>query len=138
MEYAGDIDVIKTWDRLGRETDAVLIDVRTAPEWNYVGLPDLSNLDKEVICSEWQSYPAMDRNSDFEAQVAQAGVSRDVPIFLLCRSGVRSKHAAILLTAAGYQHCYNVAGGFEGDKDDSGHRGKSNSWKFGGLPWKQG
>ena len=71
-------------------------------------------------------------------EIEQAGIAKDAPIFLLCRSGVRSKHAAILLTGLGYQHCYNVSGGFEGDKDDSGHRGKTGGWKFAGLPWKQG
>ncbi|MBT4488466.1 MAG: rhodanese-like domain-containing protein, partial [Rhodospirillaceae bacterium] len=116
MDYAGDIDVTETWDRLGREPDAVLIDVRTVPEWNFVGLPDLSGIGKETICSEWQSFPSMDRNADFEAAVNQAGVAKDAAIFLLCRSGVRSRNAAILLTELGYQNCYNVAGGFEGDK----------------------
>ena len=138
MEYAGDIDCTEAWDRLGRENGAVLIDVRTAPEWNYVGLPDLSSVNGEAHCFEWQSFPAMDRNENFAAEIAQAGIPKDALVFLLCRSGVRSKHAAILLTSLGYLHCYNVAGGFEGDKDDSGHRGNSGGWKHAGLPWKQG
>ena len=138
MEYAGDLSVMKTWDRLVREPTAVLIDVRTAPEWNYVGLPDLSSLDKQVICSEWQFYPGMEQNPGFAAEVEQAGVAKDTPIFLICRSGARSKHAAVLLTGLGYQHCYNVTGGFEGDKDAHGHRGNTGSWKHSGLPWTQG
>ena len=108
------------------------------PEWNFVGLPDLSGIGKETICSEWQSFPSMDRNADFEAAVNQAGVAKDAAIFLLCRSGVRSRNAAILLTELGYQNCYNVAGGFEGDKDDGGHRGNVGGWKYAGLPWRQG
>ena len=137
-DYAGDIDVNEAWDRLWNDPDSVLIDVRTKPEWNYVGLPDLSTVNREVLCCEWQVFPAMDRNADFAAEIEQAGIAKDAPIFLLCRSGVRSKHAAILLTSQGYQRCYNVAGGFEGDKDESGHRGKTGGWKFAGLPWKQG
>ena len=137
-EYAGDVDVTETWNRLWEEAEAVLIDVRTAPEWNFVGLPDLSTVNKEVLCAEWQSYPSMARNPDFEAEVNRAGIAKDAPIFLLCRSGVRSRHAAILLTGLGYRHCYNVEGGFEGDKDAGGHRGQAAGWKYAGLPWRQG
>jgi rhodanese-related sulfurtransferase len=56
----------------------------------------------------------------------------------LCRSGVRSRDAAIAMTAAGFKACYNVASGFEGDKDAAGHRGTVSGWKVDGLPWMQG
>ena len=135
--YAGDVDAKETWSRLCTVPDAVLIDVRTAPEWNYVGLPDLSKAGKEALCCEWQSFPTMCKNPHFAAEVSQASIAKDAPIYLLCRSGVRSKNAAILLTGLGYQRCYNVAGGFEGDKDASGHRGKTGGWKYAGLPWIQ-
>ncbi len=137
-EYAGDVDATEAWNSLWNDAEAVLIDVRTAAEWNFVGLPELSTVNKEVLCAEWQTYPSMDRNANFEAEVNQAGIAKDAPIFLLCRSGVRSRHAAILLTGLGYQRCYNVTGGFEGDKDDGGHRGQAGGWKFSGLPWRQG
>ena len=138
MEYAGDLDVTEVWNRLWNEPNSVLVDVHSAAEWNYVGLPDLSSLKRDVVCSEWQSYPGMARNEGFLAEIEEAGIAKDAVIFLLCRSGVRSKNAAILLTAAGYQNCFNVAGGFEGDKDESDHRGKIGGWKFAGLPWSQG
>jgi len=138
MEYAGDLDVTEVWNRLWNEPSAVLVDVRTAAEWNYVGLPDLSSVNREVLCKEWQSYPGMDQNEEFLAEIEGIGIPKDATIFLLCRSGVRSKNAAILLTAAGFETCFNVTAGFEGDKDDSGHRGKINGWKHAGLPWGQG
>jgi rhodanese-related sulfurtransferase len=56
---------------------------------------------------------------------------------LICRSGVRSRDAAIALTRAGYGPCYNVADGFEGPKDEAGHRGARGGWKAAGLPWTQ-
>ena len=138
MEYAGDVDVTETWRRLSEDTDAVLIDVRTTAEWNFVGLPDLSGLDRRVLRNEWKVLPSMELNPDFQAAVEQSGVAKEAAIFLICRSGQRSRDAAILLTASGYQNCYNVAGGFERDKDTVGHRGTVGGWKFAGLPWVQG
>ena len=138
MDYAGDIEVTEVWRRLSVDTNAVLIDVRTQAEWNYVGLPDLSSLSKEVLRIEWQFFPGSGRNTDFQAQVEGSEITKDAAIYLLCRSGVRSKNAAILLTSADFKTCYNVADGFEGDKSQSGHRGTVGGWKFSGLPWVQG
>ena len=66
------------------------------------------------------------------------GVRPDQTVLILCRSGQRSRAAAIALTARGYGRCYNVSEGFEGDKDGAGHRGTVGGWKIGGLPWTQG
>jgi len=59
-------------------------------------------------------------------------------VLFLCRSGARSRAAAMAATAAGYARAYNVAEGFEGDLDAEGHRGRVNGWKVAGLPWRQG
>ena len=42
--YAGDVSPNTAWKILSENKDAVLIDVRTRAEWNYVGLPDLATL----------------------------------------------------------------------------------------------
>jgi rhodanese-related sulfurtransferase len=138
MDYAGDVDVTEAWRRLSEDPEAVLIDVRTTAEWNFVGLPDLSPLEKQVLQSEWKSFPSMALNPDFLAEVEQADIDKNAAVLLLCRSGQRSRDAAIRLTAAGYKNCYNVAGGFEGDKNAAGHRGTVGGWQFAGLPWIQG
>ncbi|NBQ57800.1 MAG: hypothetical protein EBU32_05315 [Opitutaceae bacterium] len=39
--YAGDVAPAMAWKILGDLNGAVLVDVRTRPEWSYVGLPDL-------------------------------------------------------------------------------------------------
>jgi rhodanese-related sulfurtransferase len=66
-----------------------------------------------------------------------SGLEADQPIYLLCRSGQRSRAAAIALTAQGFEHCYNVAGGFEGNPNGGGHRGTDGGWKVDALPWGQ-
>ena len=135
--YAGDLAPKQTWEMLAENPKARLVDVRTDAEFAYVGNPDLSGLGKEVIRVYWQVFPDMDVNPDFVNQVAAGGIGKDTPLLFICRSGVRSRYAAEAMTAAGFQECYNVAGGFEGDPDDQGHRGTVNGWKVNGLPWRQ-
>lgn len=137
MSYAGDITPDQAWDDLRANPKAVLVDVRTRPEWAFVGVPDLSSTGKEPVLISWQVYPEMQRNPGFESDLERLGLDRDAPVYFLCRSGVRSKAAAIAMTAAGYRACYNVAGGFEGDPDGARHRGGVNGWKASGLPWIQ-
>jgi rhodanese-related sulfurtransferase len=136
--YAGDVDPKKAWDILAQDPKAVLIDVRTRPEWNFVGAPDLSSIGKQAAFIEWQAYPDLQLNPRFAAEVETNGVPKDAPILLLCRSGARSKSAAIALTKLGYKTCYNISDGFEGPKDTTGHRGGAAGWKALGLPWQQG
>jgi rhodanese-related sulfurtransferase len=71
------------------------------------------------------------------ARVAELGGSEASKLYFLCRSGVRSMASAAALTAAGFQHCYNVLDGFEGPPDDEGHRGTTAGWKAADLPWAQ-
>ncbi len=136
--YAGDIVPSEAWRILEQDPKAVLVDVRTDAEWAYVGLPDLSALGKRILCVSWQVFPAMAVNPDFAEEVASQGVAKDQPLLFICRSGVRSRHAAVALTALGYERCYNVAQGFEGDCDEGRHRGTVGGWKAAGLPWVQG
>jgi rhodanese-related sulfurtransferase len=137
--YAGDLSPQDAWALLRSDPRAQLIDCRTEAEWSFVGVPDASSVGRTVHCVEWQSFPSMAQNAAFVNQVEQAiaGVSQDTPLLLLCRSGARSRAAAIALTAAGHTRAYNVATGFEGDVDPNRHRGQQNGWKAAGLPWKQ-
>ena len=140
-EYAGDLATDAAWTLLKDNPQAQLVDVRTMAEWSFVGVPDLSGIGREVHCVEWQSYPLMAINADFVSQTSealrQAGAAAETPVLFLCRSGARSRAAAVAMTRAGFHHAYNIAGGFEGDMDQDRHRGNRNGWKATGLPWKQ-
>jgi rhodanese-related sulfurtransferase len=133
-----EISARDAWALLEREPKAVLVDVRTEPEWNYVGLPDLGPLGKQPVRLAWQVYPQMQVDPGFADRLAAAGVTQDHHLLFLCRSGVRSKAAAQLMIERGFQHCYNVTNGFEGPHDGSKHRGTVSGWKHDGLPWTQG
>ena len=132
--YKGDLLPREVYERIQASDNTVLIDVRTDAEWAFVGIPAVDGL----MRVSWQQFPTMDRNAEFVAEVEGAGVPKDAEIFLICRSGQRSAAAAAALTQAGFENCYNVAEGFEGDKDAAGHRGSVGGWKHAGLPWIQG
>lgn len=138
--YAGDIDAGQAWALLEAESSAVLVDVRTTGEWTYVGVPDLSGLGKKPVLIEWQVFPAMQINSGFTDELTARIGDRDKgrALLFLCRSGVRSKVAAMAMTTCDYTRCYNISNGFEGPLDQQGHRGGVAGWKAEHLPWVQG
>ncbi|UVE96635.1 rhodanese-like domain-containing protein [Dietzia sp. B32] len=135
-DYAGDLSPSQAWDLLASDPDAVLVDVRTSAEWQWVGGADLSELGKRTLGIEWMT-SAGQPNERFVEHLGEAGVDTQAPVLFLCRSGGRSAAAASLATAAGYRTAYNVAEGFEGDPDAAGHRGTVNGWKVAGLAWRQ-
>jgi len=140
-DYAGDITVQQAWNMLEQNDNAVLVDCRTTAEWSFVGVPELSSIGKKPVLIEWQTFPSMDKNDSFteqlESDLNALGATKDTPVLFLCRSGQRSRSAAIALTARGFSACHNVAGGFEGDINQDRHRGQLNGWKQNGLPWVQ-
>ncbi|MBD8507411.1 rhodanese-like domain-containing protein [Hoyosella sp. G463] len=136
MSYAGDISPEQAWQMLENDSEAVLVDVRTQAEWNYVGVPDISSLGKRTVFVEWVGFPTGARNADFLNDLAAAGIKPGQPLVFLCRSGQRSIGSAQLATSAGLGPAYNVLDGFEGAIDDQGHRGHR-GWRALGLPWRQ-
>ncbi len=101
-DYAGDLSAEEAWALLKSDPKARLVDVRTTAEWNFVGLPDLSSLGRDVGLVEWQMFPTMQPNPDFVAATeAATGADKTAPVLFLCRSGARSRSAAIALTRRG-------------------------------------
>ncbi|MGV0836321.1 rhodanese-like domain-containing protein [Mycolicibacterium thermoresistibile] len=136
MSYAGDITPEQAYKLLSDDPAAVLVDVRTEAEWRFVGVPDLSELQRPTLFIEWVHVDGS-LNQDFVEELKSAGVQPgERPVVFLCRSGNRSIGAARAATAAGIGPSYNVLDGFEGNLDEHGHRGTT-GWKAVGLPWKQ-
>ena len=134
--YAGDIDPQAAWNLLAENPNAILVDVRTDAEWNWVGVPDTSSIGRAPVLAQWNT--ASGRNPDFLNELKAAGVQpgTERPVLFLCRSGARSISAAQAATAAGITPSYNITDGFEGPLDAAGHRGSA-GWRAIGLPWKQ-
>lgn len=136
-----DVSPRETWTRLEADGASILVDVRTRAEWVLVGLPDLAEIGKQVAKIEWQSFPEGRVDPGFAdrlaAELEAAGVAKETELFFICRSGARSKAAALAMTEKGFTRCHNVADGFEGPPDGNRQRGRVAGWKASGLPWVQ-
>ena len=127
--YAGDVSprLACQWWQSG---DAVLIDVRTDAEREWVGFVP------GAVPLAWKQWPGMALNAGFDEGL-RAAVPAGKKAVMLCRSGVRSIAAAKRATELGLE-AYNILEGFEGDPDENAQRGRKGGWRFAGLPWRQG
>lgn len=131
LAYSGALLPAEAWALRQALPDSVIVDVRSAAEWQFVGVIP------EAVRVELRTFPGMVPNAQFVVQL-EAQVAKDATVLFICRSGARSDEAAKLATAAGYRDVYNILEGFEGDRDAAQQRGNVNGWKAAGLPWIQG
>ena len=130
------------------EKHTFIVDVRTRPEYNFVGHPTGAyHIPSELWTGEMiekegkKSYKLVD-NPDFTKDLlARFNPETDILIFM-CRSGKRSCQATEKAIKAGFkpEKIFNMLGGFEGDKVEcqvSAFKGqrKLGGWKNEGLPW---
>lgn len=74
-------------------SDAVLLDVRTADEYREGHIPGSVNVPLQSI-----------------DQVAAAVKNKNIPLFVYCHSGSRSRHATSTLQRMGYTKVNNIGG----------------------------
>jgi rhodanese-related sulfurtransferase len=128
LGYAGDVTPEQS-QRWAERAEAVLIDVRTDAEREWVGyVPG-------AVPLAWKQWPGMEVNAKFDDEL-RAAVPAGGKVMFLCRSGVRSIAAAKRATELGLE-AYNILEGFEGAPDAEGHRNTTGGWRVRGLPWKQ-
>jgi rhodanese-related sulfurtransferase len=127
----------------------LFIDVRSRAEAMLLGMPTLADhlvplLDFSASW-EWsadqgeylqQANPRFVQ--DVEQRLTKAGLTKNDPVILLCRSGTRSNSAAGLLSLYGFKKAYTVIDGYEGDLASRGPQAGQrsvNGWKNAQLPW---
>ena len=131
LPYAGAVTPQEAYALL-QQPNVKLVDVRTHAEHDWVGLVAIPAERHAAV--QWNVYPGGTPNPEFLAQL-QAAAKPDEVLLFLCRSGMRSRHAAKLATENGYANCFDILEGFEGDKDSEGHRKTVGGWCKAGLPW---
>ena len=130
--YAGAVTPEEAFALLTADPQVKLIDVRTQAERDWIGRVDVPESQHYPV--QWTLYPGGAKNPEFMQQLAACARPDDVLLFL-CRSGVRSRYAAQTATEQGYTNCFDILEGFEGDRDDAGHRKSIGGWCHAGLPW---
>jgi rhodanese-related sulfurtransferase len=130
--YAGAVTPQEAFALLQADSGVKLVDVRTNAERDWVGRPAIPEAQHGAV--QWTLYPGGAPNPDFATQLQQTADKEDVVLFL-CRSGVRSRHAARVATELGYVDAFDILEGFEGDRDSDGHRKTVGGWCKAGLPW---
>lgn len=137
-DHVQTISAQDAWQICQQDPRALLIDVRSSMEYLFVGHP------KGAVHVPWIDEPEWVINEHFVVDIRKLALgglhdegSGDVPIILICRSGVRSAEAGKVLIDAGMANVYNIDEGFEGKLDEDHHRSSVGGWRYHGLPWEQ-
>ena len=98
---------------LKAEESSRLIDVRTSHEWQNDGYADLKSIGKKVHLISLTN-DDHSTSINFIKQINDLGIKPENKIFFVCRSGIRSLHAANLLSEDFItKEIFNVEGGME-------------------------
>lgn len=89
------IDVHELKNRLAKNSELLVIDVREAHEWQEGHLPSARHVPKDEL----------------SRHMASITTDKQQPIYLYCKGGVRSLYAAHALMDIGYQNVYSINGG---------------------------
>lgn len=77
------------------KTEIKIIDVRELHEWLEIRIPHTIHIPKDEISDK----------------IKPVEPNQETPLYLHCRSGVRSQHAALTLLNLGYTQVYSLEGG---------------------------
>ena len=100
---AAEVEAVEVASLDARPPEAIVVDVREPAEYAEGHVPGAINIPQASLASRLDE------------------LSRDRPIFAICRSGARSLRAAQFLRQVGFEQVVNVAGG-------------TDSWRAAGKP----
>ena len=86
-------DINKGFEEYGQTQNAILVDVRTTEEYAAGHLPGSVNIPVDRIGEAWNRF-----------------ADKDVPLFVYCRSGRRSRKAVNTLELLGFTCVKNIGG----------------------------
>lgn len=103
-------------ENLKKDSNKIILDVRTEHEWDSFGRPDGEKLGLKT-------YFLTIKDENFIKEFKALSISKDIEIFTMCKVGQRSQFVAELLEKENY-NCSNISDGFDG-------------WMYSGLPCKK-
>lgn len=89
------ISVAELKKHYDKDQNFCLIDVRELSEWQDIHIPKAIHISKDNL----------------QDKINTTAPEHSTPIYLHCRSGVRSLHAACTLIELGYKNVFSVDGG---------------------------
>jgi rhodanese-related sulfurtransferase len=98
-QYKADIDAFKL--KVLQDKGAVVIDIRTKPEWYETGI-----IKGSVPITFFQANGGYDIDAFMKA-LMRAVPDKQHPLIIICRTGNRSVPVADFLARVGYQNVYN-------------------------------
>ena len=110
-----------------KNTNLVLLDVRTEEEWNIDGKPDGDKIGLKTFFLTIQ-YADGSFNENFINDFKKLNIDKSYEVLTMCMGGVRSQSAAEILSKENFI-CSNISDGFLGNNQSTG-------WKNCGLPSK--
>jgi rhodanese-related sulfurtransferase len=143
LNLVENINSKEAFDLLKEDENAVLIDVRTNKEHMEVGIPDLREIGKDTFKIEWRNSILPGSRKRFLYDFNKNLSHHDGAKYLfICRSGIRSKFAALTVEesfkSGNYNGmCFNIEDGFEGFEQPSVYPSNPTGWKNLGLPWSR-
>ena len=106
-----EINAIDAYEKLKNNDQSVLIDVRTQSEWDTVGFPNLSNLNKKLIKLSIMDIDGT-INHHFQIDFQNLKIDKNDEIFFICKSGQRSKYSGEIAKSLGFNKIYNISDGY--------------------------
>ena len=126
------------WRWLQSDSTVRLIDIRSTPEFLFVGHPVGAVHVPYIDEPDWEPNPCFTAQvRDLLPVVVDLKVKREDLIILICRSGERSKAAGQVLIEAGVDNVFSIIDGFEDPLNKHDHRSRISGWRYDGLPWTQ-
>lgn len=119
------VSAIEAWEILTSDKDFILIDTRTEQEWSNIGTPDIGN---KILRISSHLFPDMSANKDFIEILQKHVPDLNAKLIFMCRTNGRSTIASNLASKSGYNNCFILSDGFEGNEMGPG-------WKNSNLPY---
>ena len=140
----GNVTPSQAFSMLQQDKNAVLIDIRTRAEYEFVGHPEGAfNIPFKFMTTKLgENGYSMSSNPHFIHDVLTSFDPDRHTLILICRSGCRTCDACNAAVKAGWkpENVFSVLGGFEGDVVKNEHsilygQRRLNGWQNEGLPW---